>query len=293
MKINDWKKNINRFERKLKRLQQEFSEEKITREKVVESFEGWLAHIYHANTFKYRKHLVRIFNRLFPLGKPIQKHNLTKHYNFLKKSEDSEIKFSVQKTLLLFKKSKIVEDIAKERNIKVNTVWCHLANLIEYNQLSVWRVIPYEKVKVILSSINTENDLLKSIKQRVNNDLITYNEINCILAYVKSKNRIKNVFYHVNWYKKVHCLRKCYFNKKQRDICSEKFAQFVSFNPNLNIKRKDFINLFNNHLTVCVLPEREKKTYLFWKQFQMIKHSVVKRKEGTLPFLKIPATFWI
>ncbi|MBU0459901.1 MAG: helix-turn-helix domain-containing protein, partial [Nanoarchaeota archaeon] len=265
------KKSVKRFERKMVRQRKQFNKERITREKVVESFEGWLAHISHANTFKYKKHLVRMFNSFFPLGEPIQKHNLTKHQNFLKKSEESELKFSVQQTHFLFKKGKTVEEIARFRNIKINTVWDHFANLIEYNQLSIWKILPHEKIKTILSSINSETDTLKIIKQRVKDDSITYNEINCVLAYVKSKNRVKNILYHINWYKKNHCLRKCYFNKNQRKICFENFDTFLTCNTNLAMKRKDFLDFFNNYLTICVLPEKEMMAYISWKQFQLIK----------------------
>ena len=256
------KKNVKRFEKKMIRQRKWFNQEKISREKIVESFEGWLAHVSHANTFKYRKHLVRMFNSFFPLGEPIQKHNLTKHQNFLKKSEEAELKFSVQQTYLLFKKGKAAEEIAKLRNIKINTAWDHFANLIEYNQLSVWKALPHEKIRTILASINSENDPLKNIKERLKDNSIGYNEINCVLAYVKSKNRVKNVLYHINWYRKNHCLRKCYFNKNQRKICFEKFDIFSTHNTNLTMKREQFVDFSNNHLNICVLPEKEKKAYI-------------------------------
>ena len=272
------KKNVKRFEKKMIRQRKWFNQEKIAREKIVESFEGWLAHVSHANTFKYRKHLVRMFNSFFPLGEPIQKHNITKHQNFLKKSEEAELKFSVQQTLFLFKKGKNIDEIAKERNVKTNTIWDHFANLIEYNQLSVWKVLPSEKIKIILASINSENDHLKTIKQRIKDNSIGYNEINCVLAYVKSKNRVKNILYHINWYKKNYCLRKCYFNPKQRKICFEKFDTFSTHNTNLAMKREEFLDFFNNYLNICVLPEKEKKAYISWKQFQLIKSVVLKNK---------------
>jgi len=276
------KKNIKRFENRLCRFKKELQKDKITREKVVESFEGWLAHISHAKTFKYRKHLVKMFNQLFPLGKPIQKQNLVKHQNFLNKSNEASLQFSVQKTLKLYKEKRSIEEMAKLRNVKINTIWNHFANLIEYNQLSVWKLLLPEKVRLVLTAIRSENDKLKEIKSRLNKN-ISYDEINCVLAYVKSKNRSKNILYHINWYQKIHCLRKCYLSKKQRGICLDKFNQFVSCNTNLKMKRNDFINLFNNHLNICVLPDKEKKAYLSWKQFQVIKYSVMKIKEDVTP----------
>ena len=90
---------------------------------------------------------------------------------------------------------KYFEKIAKERNLKAATVWMHLANLIEFNQLSVWKVIPPEKVNRILPSIISEEDELKGIKQKIQDDSINYDEINCVLAYVRSKNKAKNIIY--------------------------------------------------------------------------------------------------
>lgn len=226
-----------------------------------------------------------MFNQLFPLEKPIQTHHIAKHQNFVAKTEEASLQFSVQKTLQLFKKGAGIEQIAKERDIKVSTVWTHLANLIEFNQLSVWKVLPPEKVKRIISFIISEEDQLKEIKRKIQDDSINYGEINCVLAYVKSKNRVKNILYHVNWYKKAHCIRKCYFNLKQRKICFEKFDTFSTHNTNLAMKREQFLDFFNNHLNICVLPEKEKRASISWKQFQLMKSVVLKKnkKEDITP----------
>ena len=266
------KNNIRRFERKLMRLHQLYKNQYLPREKVVEHFEGWLAHISHANTFKYRKHLVRMFNQLFPLEEPIKPEQITKHQNFMLKTEEASLQFSVQKTLQLYNEGKSVPQIAEEREIKVSTVWEHLKNLIEYNQLSVWKVFSKEKVRTILLCIHSETDTLKDIKLRIKDASITYDEISCVLAYVQSKNRVKNISHHINWYKKVHCLRKCYFNKKLRSECSLKFDLLHSSSPALEMKRNNFIDLFNDHLEICVLPRKEKLMYLSWEQFQRIKY---------------------
>ena len=272
------KRNIRRFDKKFKQLHTLYQNSHIEREKVVEHFEGWLSYISHANTFKYRKHLVRMFNQLFPLEKPIQTYHIAKHQHFVAKTEEASLQFSVQKTLQLFKKGMSIEQIAKERDIRVSTVWSHLANLIEFNQLSLWKVLPEEKIRKILPSILSENDQLKEIKQKIQDHSINYDEINCVLAYVKSKDRIKNILYHLNWYKKFHCLRKCYFNRKQRKECSMKFDKFVAGNPALQMKRNEFLDIFNNHITICVLPQKEKLQFVSWKQFQMIKCHILRHK---------------
>ncbi|MBI5001860.1 hypothetical protein HZC31_00580 [Candidatus Woesearchaeota archaeon] len=61
------KKNVWKFKRKLKALKKMYAKGKIGREKVIESLEGWIAHVSHANTYKYRRKVVRTFNILFPL----------------------------------------------------------------------------------------------------------------------------------------------------------------------------------------------------------------------------------
>ncbi|MBI2146656.1 helix-turn-helix domain-containing protein [Candidatus Woesearchaeota archaeon] len=273
------KKNVRRFERKLLSLRDNFEKEKITKEKIVEHFEGWLAHISNANTFKYRKHLVRQFNQLFPFNQNSEIKDIAQHQNFIKKSEQANLQFSVQKTLFLWKKGKSIEEISKERGIKVSTVWQHLANLIEYNQLSVWKILPPEKIKQILQNIISENDTLQDIKMRIKDNSASYDEINNVLSYVKSKNRAKHVAFHANWYKKVHCLRKCYLNKKQREECAGKFDTFISKNPHLRMKKSEFLDLFNNGLTICVLPEKEKRGYIAWKQFKIMQSYFKKKRE--------------
>src|SRR3989338_3453688 len=52
------KSNLKNFERKFNNLRIQFDEEIIGREKALESLEGWLAYCSHANTYKYRKHLI-------------------------------------------------------------------------------------------------------------------------------------------------------------------------------------------------------------------------------------------
>ena len=176
----------------------------------------------------------------------------------------------MQKTLFSWEKGKNVEKISKDRGIKARTVWQHLANLIEYNQLSVWKILSPCKVKYVLQNITSENDTLKSIKMKIKDGSASFDEINCVLSHVKSMNRSKNMAYHCNWYQKNHCLRTCYLNKKQRKECAEKFDRFVSKNPDLKMKRREFIDLFNNHINICILPEKEKRSHISGKRFNII-----------------------
>jgi len=73
-------------------------------------------------------------------------------------------------------------------------------------------------------------------------------------------------------------LSKWGINKKQRGDCSLKFTTFQSSSPALEFKRDDFLDLFNNHLNMCVLPRKEKLISLSWEQFQKIKQIILSYK---------------
>src|SRR3989338_4333410 len=88
----------------------------------------------------------------------------------------------------------IAKQIAEARGIKEVTVWDHAANLIEHHQLQLKSVIANDKIKRILRNIKSPNDKLKEIKERVNDDSISYNEITCVLASVKAEHRKKSVY---------------------------------------------------------------------------------------------------
>jgi retron-type reverse transcriptase/predicted DNA-binding transcriptional regulator len=255
------KKNLLKFETKLCTLKEECAKGLAERENIVEFFEGWLAYTSHANTYKYRRHLVRVFNHAFPLEGSVKTWHVKKHENLLKKTETANSEFTVQKTLLLFKKGRGISEIAKARGIKESTVWAHLANLIEHNQLPLWKVLPQSKITTIILHIRAENDPLKEIKSRITNQDITFDEINCVIAHMKAKNKKKNICYLVNWYKRKHCRRKCPDTRK-RKCCALKLDYFTSQNPLLEMTREEFLHLFNNHLTICDLPEKTKQKYI-------------------------------
>lgn len=177
------------FERKFNNLKIQFDEEIIGREKALESLEGWLAYCSHANTFKYRKHLVREFNKSFSKGNKLLVHNKRNYVNYIKRLRESELQFSVQKTLLNYKNGLKINEIAIKEGIKEATVWAHLANLIEHKQLSVWNVLSHDKIHKIIRKIYSRKERLRDIKKRINDSSITYDEIACVMASIKSKNK--------------------------------------------------------------------------------------------------------
>lgn len=61
------KKNLNRFYRRFEGFKRAYKKGIVERERVIASLEGWMAYIKHANTYKYRRHLIRQLNQHFPL----------------------------------------------------------------------------------------------------------------------------------------------------------------------------------------------------------------------------------
>ena len=181
------KSNMNNFNRKFNQMKIMYKEDILDREKIIESLEGWLAYAKNGDTYKYRKDIIRQFNKSFPFKKEQPIKNYKKYINFLRKQNESELEFSVQKTLLFFKKDLSIKDIAIKRGIKESTVWEHLANLIEHNQISVKEVLSEDKISKIIKKIYRKNDRLRDIKKRLKDDSITFDEIACVIASIKSK----------------------------------------------------------------------------------------------------------
>tara|TARA_Y100000034_G_scaffold114910_1_gene151488 strand:+ start:299 stop:1054 length:756 start_codon:yes stop_codon:yes gene_type:complete len=178
------KSNRNNFERELNTLKFLYKEDIISREKAVMSLEGWLAYAAHANTFKYRKYILKTFNKHFTIDKSkIAK--IKKYRNFTRKIKESQLRFSSQKTLFLFNKGLTIEEISKKRSIKESTVYNHLANLIEHNQLSITNILSKSKIIKIINKIYNKKDKLKDIRKRLGDSSITYDEINCVLASLR------------------------------------------------------------------------------------------------------------
>ncbi|MEK6938782.1 MAG: helix-turn-helix domain-containing protein, partial [Nanoarchaeota archaeon] len=261
------RKNTRKFNQRTKEWHNLYSKGLIGREKAIESLEGWLAYVSNANSYKYRRDLLQRFDQKFPLIPNTTITNLQKHENYIIKVSKQHLHFSVQKTLYLFKRGLSIQQITQERQCKEATIWEHLANLIEHNQLLVKDVLPDEKIKQILPKIHTEKDKLKDIKNRINHESISFDEINCVLANVKAKCQPKRVFYLIKWYQRTNCFRKCYSNENQKKECRKKLENFAAQNPNLSMRLKNFIQLFNEGIKICVLPNKEKKRYVSWEEF--------------------------
>lgn len=185
------KTNIRKFQNKLKELKILYKEKQINREQVVECLEGWMAYAMQGNTYKFRRKLLRNFNRDFPIRYKCEIIRSKKIRNFFRKYYAGKVEFSSQKTLLLLGKGRFIEEIARERGLKVDTIWEHIIKLIEHGQLAVWSVLPKKKIVYLLQRMKNFEEPLKQIKERIYDKRITYNEIACVRAHLKMKERIK------------------------------------------------------------------------------------------------------
>jgi len=189
------KSNLKNFDRKFNYLKILFDEEVISREKALESLEGWLAYCSYANTHKYRIHLIKNFKKSFSHGNKLFVHNKKNYINYIKIVEKGELKFSAQKTLLNYKNGLSIKEIALKQKIKESTDWGHFINLIKHRQLSVWQVLPRNKIHKILKKIYSYKERLGDIKKRLNDNTITYDDVACVMASIQSKRKcgkIKN-----------------------------------------------------------------------------------------------------
>lgn len=96
------KSNLKNFERRYNNLRVLFDEELVSREKALQSLEGWLAYCSHANTYKYRRNLIKNFSQNFSKGNKLYVHNKNNYINYIKRVKATELEFSTQKTLHYF-----------------------------------------------------------------------------------------------------------------------------------------------------------------------------------------------
>lgn len=158
------KTNLRKFQSKLKELKILYKEKQLNREQVVECLEGWMAYAKQGNTYKYRRNLLKNFNRNFPIRNKNEIIRSKKIKNFFRKYYASKVEFSSQKTLLLLRKGLSIKEIAEERCLKEATVWEHIINLIEYGQFAVWSILPKKKIVYLLQRIKNPFEPLKQVK---------------------------------------------------------------------------------------------------------------------------------
>ena len=242
-------KNLHKFENKFKEMKNDYKKGLLSRDLAVEQFEGWLTYASNANTYKYRRHISRLFNQSFPIVTIPPQLAKKKEANLNQKIQISNTEYSTQKTLSYFKKGMTIQQISQLRKIKEGTVWAHLANLIEHNQCKVQDIMPKQTIQKIQSCIYSQDDHLKDIQTRLNNPAIGMPEINCVLSSIKLRNKKRSPPELILWYQHFRCRRTC--KQEQRQKCEEKFKVINESNPELQYSRKEFLSFINTYTTIC------------------------------------------
>jgi ATP-dependent DNA helicase RecQ len=85
----------------------------------------------------------------------------------------------------LFKEGNSVEDIAKIRNLSVNTIQNHLVNFVEVGTIKPSELIDINKIDPVIAIAKTQTiQSLKAIKEELGEEY-SYFEINIAVAFYK------------------------------------------------------------------------------------------------------------
>ena len=121
-------------------------------------------------------------------GKKVLDEKIKIELQIIKEQKPITVGESEERTFELFDLGKNIEEIAKERNLEISTIYSHLYNLIVNNYLSSSDVVSEEKIKQVIEIYNQfkNEPRLKELKEKLPEN-ISYGEIKCVLADVKKK----------------------------------------------------------------------------------------------------------
>ena len=95
-------------------------------------------------------------------------------------------------TFQMYKSGNNIEDIAKMRNLSVNTIQTHLANFVEVGTIKASELMDTNKIDPVISFAKTQTILsLKAIKEELG-EAFSYFEIHVALAFYKWQEREKS-----------------------------------------------------------------------------------------------------
>ena len=121
-------------------------------------------------------------------GKKVLDEKIKIKLQIIKEQKPVTVVESEEKTFELFGLGKNIEEIAKERNLEISTIYSHLHNLVANNYLSISDVVPEEKIQQVIEVYNQfkNEPRLKELKEKLPEN-ISYGEIKCVLADLKKK----------------------------------------------------------------------------------------------------------
>ena|SRR3989338_817787 len=117
-------------------------------------------------------------------GKKVLAEKIKVELQIIKEQKPVKVGESEMATFELFSGGKNVEEIAKERNLAVSTVYTHMYHLIANDYLSSSDVVSEEKIKQIEEAYKKfkHEPKLKELKEMLPEN-ISYEEIRCVIAH--------------------------------------------------------------------------------------------------------------
>lgn len=98
--------------------------------------------------------------------------------------DDSRVSDTKAESFRLYKEGKILHEIAKERNLTVQTIQGHLAHYVQKGEINIEELVDQEKYKLIVSALKDFNSgSMSAIKEKLGND-IGYGEIRLTSAWL-------------------------------------------------------------------------------------------------------------
>lgn len=121
-------------------------------------------------------------------GKKVLSEKIRIELQIIKEQKPIRVGESEEKTFELFNSGKNVDEIAKERNLAVSTIYTHLYHLIINDYLSSSDVVSEEVIKKVREAYSQfkEEPKLKELKERLPEN-ISYEQIRCVLAGLKKQ----------------------------------------------------------------------------------------------------------
>ena len=116
-------------------------------------------------------------------GKKVLEEKMNIELQIIKREKSIVIGPTEKATFELLRAGKSIEEISKERNLAVSTIYDHLYRLVANDWLSSSEFVPEHIIKKIIEAKSRlpNASKLKEIKEILPEE-ITYNEIRCVLA---------------------------------------------------------------------------------------------------------------
>lgn len=146
------------------------------------------------NTELIRQRVVDYGYYRFPIlelteaGKKVLDEKIKVELQVIKEQKPIRVNESEEKTLEMFNAGRDADEIAKERNLAVSTIYTHFFRLIANKHLSAEDVVSKDVIKKVAEAYAQfrEEPRLKELKEKLPED-ISYEEIRCVIAGLKKE----------------------------------------------------------------------------------------------------------